>query len=217
MVNTFQHVKEALEQSGYVPIYSEHVKYLAGYHFKAWGYVQPDGAVDPCHTVYLARAELELAVVMTDAVTPPLIVKDMAEWEAVKELLFVEIPQPDAQPGPAIEPAVDAQPGPVIVKIEQVEDGMEGGPHPGVRALDPLPAPGGMPKPGPFTIKIEDEDDNDVVIVEPSGSRRKRPRTMVEAYPAEAGSAGPVVAEAFPVQEDKDDDVIYVKTYPARR
>jgi hypothetical protein len=74
-----------------------------------------------------------------------------------------------------------------------------------------------VPKPGHVIVKIEDEDndaapveprgrkrrraeavDDDVVIVEPPESRRKRNR------------------QADPPEDDAE-DVIYVKTYPARR
>ncbi len=90
----------------------------------------------------------------------------------------------------------------------------DAGPHPGVRAHDRLPVPGGVPKPGPVIVKIEDED-NDVVIVEPRG--RKRPRAVdddvVIVEPSE--SRRKRHRRADPPEEDAE-DLIYVKTYPAR-
>ena len=210
MDNTYRYVEEQLKQANYALRDPDQVTVKGGYHFRTWGLkineVRGKHDISPIKLIDVAKANKTTAVVMPHKGDgAPLLIAQCSDWDKVKKnLLHSPEEAPQGEGGMAKQ---------VMIILENAGDEL----HPGVEGSVPIPVPGGMPKPGRVIVKIEDED-NDVVPVEPRGRKRRRAEAVdddvVIVEPPE--SRRKRNRQADPPEDDAE-DVIYVKTYPARR
>jgi hypothetical protein len=207
MDSTYRYVEEQLKQANYTLRDPDQVTVKGGYHFRTWGLkineVRGKYDISPIKLIDVAKANKTTAVVMPHKGDgAPLLIAQCSDWDKVKKNL---LHSPE-------EPAGGGMAQQVMIMLDGTGD-----PHPGVPAPVRIPVLGGMPKPGPVIVKIEDEV-NDVVPVEPRGRKRRRAEAVdddvVIVEPPE--SRRKRNRQADPPEDDAE-DVIYVKTYPARR